>query len=428
VSTRAQAASSRRQTEAQLPTRAKAAAAAAFVLLSACGGQQGTEADTSGATTFRAYAASMAARPPSVPPDAVLTASEQAEVAQLSRDWAVQALLGDVPAASDNRVTAPPLFFARAQVLSSAAQGDTLAQLRGQLSLPSSPAVWSGLLAGLSRRIGAAPDAVVTGAFMQAVNLPGSVLHQVSAADLALQPQRRLEVTDTLSTLSVAWPAATRFKATYTYANGNQTLLDLLRIQGLVGALDTPTYTARVLALPGQARLLQIVPRGDIGMWTAANLSQALDAVARVAVPSQTGELLLQSGAQGRSVGHQDTRGMTLAQDKLLANLKGLDGIGGTYAELAEGEASASADATGLQLGGSQGVHFIYNPLNGNGSGGVIVTRPPGFADCTAPATDLAPYFLALTQGNGSITILARMADLHGEPCSLRIVPPPDGP
>ena len=264
---------------------------------------------------------------------------------------------------------------------------------------------------------------------MQSVNLPGSVLQPVSAADLAAQPQLRLEVTDTLSALSVAWPAATQFKATYTYANGNQALLDVLRIQGQVRTLDTPAYTARVLALPGQARLVQIVPRTALDLWTAAELGPALEAVSRLEAPSMPGELLLQSGDQGRSVGHQDTRGMTLAQDKRLANLKGLDGIGGTYAELAGGETSARADASGLQLGGSQGVRFIYNPLNVYATYGVISTLvTSSIAACMAPATDIAPYFLALMQANGSLTILARMAVLHGEPCTLRIVPPPSGP
>jgi hypothetical protein len=399
------------------------------LLLSACGGQQGTEADASGATTFRAYATSVAPRSPALPASAVLTSGEQAEVAQLSRDWAVQALLGGVPAGSSKQLAVPPLFFARAQVLNSAAQGDTLAQLRAELNLPSSPAVWAGLLTGLSRRISAAPEAVVTGAFMQSVTLPGSVLQQVSAADLAAQPQLRLEITDSLSALFVAWPAASRFKATYTHANGNQTLLDLLRIQGLVRTVDTPAYTARVLALPGQARLVQIVPRAAIGLWTAAELGPALEAVARLEAPSLPGELLLQFGDQGRSRGPQDTRGMALAQDKRQANLKGLDAIGGTYAELDDSEAWATADSSGLGLGGSQGVRFIFNPLNVNatyGAGSTMVTF--NLADCTAPATDIAPYFLALTQANGSITILARMAVLHGEPCLPRFVPPPSGP
>jgi hypothetical protein len=399
------------------------------MLLSACGGQPGTDADASGATTFKAYATSVTPRPPSLPASASLTAGEEAEVARLSRDWGVQTLLGGAPAASDNRLTAPPLFFARAQVLDSAAQGDTLAALRVQLSLPSSPAVWTGLLAGLSRRISAAPEAVVTGTFMHSVNLPGSVLQQVSAADLTAQPQLRLEITDTLSALSVPWPAATRFKATYIQVNGNQVLLDVLRIQGLVQTLDTPTYTARVLALPGQARLVQIVPRTALGLWTASELGPALEAVARLEAPSMPGELLLQPGAHGRSVGQQDTRGMDLAQDKRLANLKGLDAIGGTYAELADSEAWAWADASGLQLGGSQSVRFIHDPLNVHGSGSVA-GRAIKFvlADCTAPATDIAPYFLALTQAAGRITILARKAVLHGEPCLPAGVPAPSGP
>jgi hypothetical protein len=360
------------------------------------------------ATTFGAYTAS---QPASAPAAGALSATERAEVAQRSRAWAVAAIMGTAVQSEANVIAAPPLYFARLQVVSNAAAGETLAQLQAELNLPTSPGVWAGLMKGVARSVSAAPEAVVTGSFMRAASLVGY-------PDLARQPNLRLSVSDSLFALGWAWPAASKITATYTYSNGSRSLLSLIQVRGTVSMVDGNGYQAKTLALPGQTRLVRITPSDPISTWDSAMLNRALEETAALSAPTERGELTLLAGAQGKGVDWDDTRGLSLAVDPVKANLQGLDGMGGTYIQLSGITASAWIDDTEVRPGGSQNTQFIFSPLNENITGGVVVdvTFPP--PPCSGPAADIAPYFLALVRDNGSVTFLARMASLGGTACA----------
>jgi hypothetical protein len=354
-----------------------------------------------------------------------LSDADRAEIAQRSREWASAAITAAAIDPTDNVMTAPGLYFARLQLVYSAAAGDTLSQLQTDLNLPTRPVVWAGLMQGVLRSISAAPETVVTGTFMQAATLvdhPGRLaalsLNEVSAAALALEPSLRLEVSDSLSGQNWSWPSAGKFTAPYTDAAGRRSLLTLVRVQGAVSSVDGAGYLAKTLALPGQARLVRITPLDPINTWNAARLSAAVAETAALAPPAEAGELVLLDGTQGAGVGMDDERGLSLAMNSVDANFQGLDGTGGTYLRLGSISASAFVDDKELRLGGSQGLQFIYSALNRNG-GGVVVIDTPDPQDCSAAAADIAPYFLALLRDDGSVAFLARMATLQGAPCGF---------
>lgn len=392
----------------------------------ACGSgneEAAAEADRTKATTFGAYAATWAASAP--PSMRALSDADRAEIAQRSREWASAAITAAAIGPTDNVMTAPGLYFARLQLVYSAAAGDTLSQLQTDLNLPTRPVVWAGLMQGVLRGISAAPETVVTGTFMQAATLvdhPGRLaalsLNEVSAAALALEPSLRLEVSDSLSGQNWSWPSAGKFTAPYTDAAGRRSLLTLVRVQGAVSSVDGAGYLAKTLALPGQARLVRITPLDPINTWNAARLSAAVAETAALAPPAEAGELVLLDGTQGAGVGMDDERGLSLAMNSVDANFQGLDGTGGTYLRLGSISASAFVDDKELRLGGNQGLQFIYSPLDRNG-GGVVVIETPDPQDCSAAAADIAPYFLALLRDDGSVAFLARMATLQGAPCGF---------
>jgi hypothetical protein len=394
--------------------------------LVACSGDDDeavSEADRNEVTTFGAHVAS---QPASAPAGRTLSAAERAEVAQRGRVWASAAITAPSVDPEANVITAPPLYFARLQLVSSAAAGDTLAQLQAALDLPTSPAVWAGLMKGISRSISAAPDAVVSGTFLQEASLvgfPGHLaalrLNAVAVADLALEPNLRLEVSDAFAEQAWAWPSAGTFTAPYSDVTGRRSLLTLVRVQGAVTMVDGAGYRIQVLALPGQARLVRITPEDPIGTWDAAMLISALEAAAALAEPTQPGEVVLLSGVQGTSVGLDDTRGLSTAMDPVLANFRRFDGVGGTFLRLGSISASALIDGNELRQGGSQSAQFIYSPLNRNNSGVVVTDGGGDFKDCSGPAADIAPHFLALLRDDGSLAFLARMASLQGAPCGI---------
>ena len=259
--------------------RMGAALALGCAAFAGCGGGSGPapEPDPGGPTTFRAYVAS---RPASAP--AAVTPAEAGEAATLSRHWAAAAVASAPFSTSPNVMTAPALYFGRLQAVAAAAQGDTLGALARQVSLPTSPGSWAALLRGLSRGIGAAPDAVITGRFMQAMTLVGYELHwaelnlyEVSAANLALEPT-------CASRPAAPGPAAGPGRRQRPFAPPTPSPMAAASSSTWCGCrAPCSPATRRPIAprccrCPTRARLVQVTPRGAIGTWTAADVSQAL--------------------------------------------------------------------------------------------------------------------------------------------------------
>ncbi len=411
----------------------------ALALLAGCGGGGGGDSEqANSATSFRAYAAS--AGSDSATP-AALTAAEKDEVARHSREWAVATLVtrdtsvgvfGTVlTGATANAVAFPPLHFARSQAVAAAAAGDTLAQLR--LSLPATtPAVQAALMRGVTRTVSAGPDVAVTADFMRSVTAAGQVapwvaltLDQLSAATLASEPRLRLRIVDEFLP-SVPWPQVVVFDGVFVSAYGERAQVAMLRVSGPLLSSTSADMTAVALSLPQGRWLVRLTPTGPIRDWSAADLQAALarataDAVGAGAVAAVHGDLVLPAAAFA-ALGMYDRRGLTLAQDPVNADMRGLDGKGGTYAELAAGTGAVELGAAGLLVHAGTATSFVYSPVNSwaGGSYGVVMTNVtllPQPLPVACGDADLQPGYLALINELGGLEMLARFSVLYGVRC-----------
>lgn len=405
--------------------RGTALLALALALLTGCGGGGGGDGEqATGTTSFRAYAASAGADRAT---PATLTAAERDEVAQRSREWAVATLMPPGGSFGHNEVVIPPLYFGQAQAVAAAAAGDTLAQLR--LSVPAAtPGVQAALMRGVTRTISAGPDAAVTESFMRSVTAAGELapwaaltLDPLSAAILASEPRLRLRIQDGFRR-SLPWPQVVAFDGVFANASGARLKVPMLRVSGQLRGSTSADMTALALSLPQGRWLLRLTPTGPMAQWSAADLQAALARATADALGAGGttihGELVLPAATGFNALGMDDRRGLTLAQDRVQADLRGLDGKGGTYAELPAGTGALNLGATGLTLVGSTTTSFVYSPDNlaGGGAGFELVIPPPPPGACSD--TDLHPAYLALINGLGGVEMLARFTTLAGVPCT----------
>lgn len=401
----------------------------------ACGGDSGEggeqAADSKGPTTFRAYIQSgQAMAPAAAGAAASATATDAAEIGQRSRDWAVSVLAAPDGDLNANAVTVPPLYFALAHTVASAARGETLAALRLKVAQPSNANVESGLMQGVARRVSAAPDAVFSGEFMNAISMAGRPgtwqsleLRALSAAVVAADPKLRLSIYDQVGR---HWPWAQVQPFSGTFAGHGMLLnVPMLRISGFVLRHVTATYAAVGMPLPDSTWLIQVTPGAALAEWPASSLSGALaDVAAAIAArpvsAAAAGDMVLPVGFAGSAVGMDDRRGMALAMDHVNANLKGLDGVGGTFLNAPTGSAHLSLAADGLRYGGDQYMGFVFSASNVHsaGLGYTNVTLGPVFPPpCPTAGVDLRPSYLAVMHANGSIAVLSRQAWPVGEAC-----------
>ncbi len=89
--------------------------------------------------------------------------------------------------------------------------------------------------------------------------------------------------------------------------------------------------------------------------------------------------------------------------------------------------------ASGFGYRGSQGVEFIFSPLNTHGPGysyGGVVGTVVNFELplCPTATINLRPFFLALLQPSGNIALLARLSSFSGTHCTntpgFIVIPP----
>jgi hypothetical protein len=404
-------------------------AAACTAALAACSGPDngsGNAAPGTATTTFLLYA--QANGTPTVSQMA-LSAAERGEVAARSRQWAAETLITRDALFPANAVALPPLYFGRVLAVGAAASGTTLAELLGVVPAPSSPAVAAGLVHGLYRQIRSGEATVVTPQFMDAVSAKGfsdtwsSLTYSpLSAGDLAAVPNLRLEVLDSYD-VRLPWPQVAAFDGVFEREDGNRGVAPMLRVTGNIRSVGDATMSAVALELPQERHLVRITPAGVLSAWTADTLVQAIATVSNAitgaaAVASASGDLVLPvlSGFGARGAG--DRRGMGEAMDIVHANLRGMDGKGGNYAELTDGTASLSLNASGMNVGGFMASRFIFSPLNVNGPGtfGLVISQDMGNVIVAVPcgSTDLRPSYLVLINGDGGVEMLARFARADG--------------
>lgn len=407
----------------RIRTATQALPLVAALALAACGGGGGTatttstEGDAGAPTTFAAYARRGAESPP-VP---ALSPAQADEVAMRSRSWAAEQLA----AGPADAFVLPSLHFARVQAVAAAASGSTLAQLRAAVPAPSAPVVQAALLQGLSRTLRAGADSTPADDFMADVTARGVggtwqslSLSPLSAGELALQPQLRLSVADQLS-LQLAWPQAQAFGGVFENARGERVLAQMVRASGPLKDWTDGGAAYAALAMTSDRWLVRITPPAG-APWGAAELAAAVAAaqagVADARRPAAQGDLVLPLETAFQATGTADRRGMDEAQSRTQADLRRLDGQGGSYAVLPMAEAAMSLRPGWLQLSGLQQVDFLAAPDN-RFSGGSETTMPVFRWGATCGATDLRPAVLALIGAHGRVEMLARFASSDGSLC-----------
>ncbi len=415
--------------------RSAAACVLVATLLGACGG--GSSDGPGLDLRFKARAQARENSPAPGTPAQELSTAARAEVQRRSREWATGSLLG-TPATS-NGLTVPPLYFGLAFTLEAAARGDTLLSLRSALPATSSAAVSAALQQGLQRTLRAGEDTILATSFLDSVTAadrPGTfgplTLLPLTAAQLQREPNLRAAVSDQVSA-AIAWPQVAAYRATWALPAGGLLDVAVLRIQGPTRSLDGSGsgsgsgsgWNGAAMALSGGQWLVRIEPTAALATWGATELNASLTSAAEALnQPGVAAEATWNLPDMGFSSTTElnDRRGMALAQDKVNANLRGLDG-GGSYAVPSGGSASMGLRSTGFAYNGSQGVEFIFSPLNiyGPGSygvGSVSTNVYFGLPLCPTATINLRPFFLALLQPSGNIALLARLSSFSGTACT----------
>lgn len=372
--------------------------------------------------TFKQRAAALAADAAGIPagePDAAALA----EARQRALEWASRALAGK-PGGS--AVAVPALYFGLAFAVDAAARGDTRAALR-EVVAPASPQVQALLQRGLERTVYAVGDSVFLPEFLDALTAQGQPgtwaqlsLQPMPSNPLLGDPNLRMQVDDSVS-VRWTWPAARAYDGVQVYAAGSLKV-SMVEVQGPMLTQQGAGYEVSSLALPGGHWLVRVVPETPLGQWDAAAVAAA---VAQV-LPTLTAKAAA-AAAQGQwrlpltsadPVGLDDRRGMTLALDRLNADLRGLDG-GGTHLVAAWGRAGLAVSASDVRYWGAQSFSFLFDPSNRFSAGAGFVdstwrSPPP----CPTEPADLRPYLLAHVQPGGTVAVLARMQSHDGEICS----------
>lgn len=292
----------------------------------------------------------------------ILSRSDAQQVARLSRDWAVPALWQQGHAAASNSVVAPPLQFAWMQGVASAVRGQSQAQLLSVWPAASaSPPVTAALMRGVERTVAGRPEATVIDSFIASVALdsaPGTLaslmLQALSPGVIVGDPLLQLELTDRFSD-TMTWAQASAFSG-YFYSDFQGHLLaPMLRVQGMVVALDGPAYQAQGLFLGAGRWLFKVTPPKGLSEFGAQGLAASLaEMAARLGTDAGDrtlmGDMVVPADAGFAGIGLDALDGLTHALDRINADMRGLDGRGGTYLRGRAGSGDLRFSSDGLSL------------------------------------------------------------------------------
>lgn len=240
----------------------------------------------------------------------------------------------------------------------------------------------------------------------------------------------RLLATHSLAATGV-WGAVTPFDGIFERSGPQDLLrLPLLRLTTGVRRHSGADFNVDMLAIGelGGLRLMNLRPTtGTLTDFTAARLEPALaEAIQALAAGAGTpiaGEMVLpamditlplQADASLRRAG------VNLVYDEVNANLKNLDGVGGTYVQSASPAARLRIAADGLALRAAHAMAFTFSPLNIHGpnySSGVDSSTSSFHAypdSCSWPSVDLRSFFLVLLDSHNRVVSLLAMQSPPG--------------
>lgn len=422
---------------ASSPTAASVNAAASAPATAASAPVAPTPVAAPAAAAPPTFQSQVMARPATQATDAsttpTLSAADARQVARLSREWAVPALWQQGTTAWTNGVVLPPLQFAWMQGVASAARGPSLAQLQAVWPAANAPpAVGAALMRGVARTVSGKPESTVIDSFVSAVALdavPGTLasftLQALSTGAMAADPLLRLDIADTISG-SPSWVQPAGFSGHFYSTSQGSLIVPMLRVVGMVLTQAGSTYEAKGLHLGGGRWLFRITPGQGLNEFGALGLDSALTALgaamaASVARQAVTGDMVVPATAFFPGYAVDDLSGLIHALDRVNADMRGLDGAGGTSLRADPAYGSMTFNDQGFSYNASRSAKFVFEPLNTFNSSGVINTRVnPSFGlppPCPSPTPDLRPSYFVLMDGNGRIELLARMARLEGVRC-----------
>ncbi len=452
---------------------ALAVATTALLTLAGCGGADGV-AEPAATTTPPKLPEAVAtpalqslpdylaqrSRPSTTPGLPAPSSAELASIADVSRARAV-AQLASALAPRGNAMVVPPLSFAYANVLTSAARGATLAQVLARYPAELGPWAAAAQTQGVQRRLWAPRGTGFLPAFLAASDVAGGTaapsLAGWAAAEVAdwSDPSywqsltalngglpaagtpgslTRLVVADAL-TDALDWPAASTFDGTYaTERGGTRLRLPMLRINTGVKRLLLPDFVIDAVTV-GQRTLLKLEPREGLlylagGEKLNAALAQAMQALigpgrssladASLVLPVLTVKLPGQSASDV---------GLPLAFDEINADLRGFDG-GGSYLKVGNAETQLTLGASGLSVSAAHKVEFVFSTKNvfvpdygygvvvtSTNSGSSVVQIRQSTPACPQPESDLRSFFLAVLDAQKRVISLSALAELNGDVC-----------
>ena len=191
-----------------------------------------------------------------------------------------------------------------------------------------------------------------------------------------------------------------------------------------------------------------LLKAGDYGLLTLRPASGALDTFASTRLESALAEsvlALMSAGAtpaSGEMVlplldsklpfeadGPLRLAGVNQVYDKVNAELRNLDGVGGNYVQTASPASVLRIAADGLTMHAAQATAFTFSPRNVNGptagSGMTRFTAPSFFClgTCVWPAPDLRSFFIAVLDQRGWVVSIIAIRTLDGSKVEPTVSP-----
>ena len=256
--------------------------------------------------------------------------------------------------------------------------------------------------------------------------------------------QNRAAVSHSLAGVA-NWPAVTAFNGVFDTANAPNDLrrMPMVKITQGVERLVGVDFTADALAV-GDLRLMTIRPAGGkLADFSADQLASALAQSAQLRLPgaaiTSPGEMVLPKLTTGLPfVADAPLRraGVNLAYDEINANLRNLDGVGGTYATASSTGSTLSIAEGELRIAANQSLAYrfsrknIYGPTDGSYSYSSYFIFPfTGnissicIGTVVWPQPDLRSFFLVLMDARHWVVSMAAIHVLAGDPVEPTCIP-----
>ncbi len=365
--------------------------------------------------------------------------------------------LNQVLPGNDNVAVVPPLTLAVLRSLGAAASGNSLAEIGKLFDLAPTPyaslqqtghvtSQWwaergqrfgTGFLSAIDTpKLGSPPatssfaetgfgdgTAGSDSAFMQGL--------MAASADLSINAfdtpaNIRLLALHSLNA-KTAWTAVQPFDGVFERGADDMLRLPMVRVSnGVVRHVGTD-FTADLLPA-GDYALLTLRPApGTLDAFASTRLESALaesvQALMSVGATPAAGDMvlpLMNSKLPFRADGPLRLAGVNQVYDEINADLRNLDGVGGTYVQTASPASVLQIAADGLTMHAAQATAFTFSPRNVNGptygSGVTNVTFPSYFCfgTCVWPTPDLRSFFIAVLDARGWVVSLVAIRKLDG--------------